>query len=80
MLLGIGLHASLAFFPSFWPVQDRNASDGGGFDWFLHAVHGFRMPVFFLLSGFFTAMLWRRRGTVALVIHRARRIWCWSRS
>ena len=23
MLLGIGLHASLAFFPSFWPVQDK---------------------------------------------------------
>ena len=74
MLLGIGLHAALAFFPSFWPAQDRGATDGGGFDWFLYAVHGFRMPVFFLLSGFFTAMLWRRRGTVALVAHRARRI------
>ena len=74
MLLGIGLHASLAFFPSFWPVQDKGASDAGGFDWFLYAVHGFRMPVFFLLSGFFTAMLWRRRGTVALVLHRVRRI------
>ena len=74
MLLGIGLHAALAFFPSFWPAQDRGATDGGGFDWFLYAVHGFRMPLFFLLSGFFTAMLWRRRGTVALVAHRARRI------
>jgi hypothetical protein len=40
MLLGIGLHASLAFLPSFWPAQDRGASDGGGFDWFLHAVRG----------------------------------------
>ena len=59
MLLGIGLHAALAFFPSFWPAQDRGATDGGGFDWFLYAVHGFRMPVFFLLSGFFTAMLGR---------------------
>ncbi|MEC8919877.1 MAG: acyltransferase family protein, partial [Actinomycetota bacterium] len=74
MLLGIGLHASLAFFPSFWPVQDKNASIGGPFDEFLIAVHGFRMPLFFLLSGFFTAMLWRRRGIVALVSHRVRRI------
>ena len=74
MLLGIGLHSSLAFFPSFWPVQDKNASAGGPFDEFLIAVHGFRMPLFFLLSGFFTAMLWRRRGTVALVFHRWRRI------
>ena len=74
MLLGIGLHASLAFFPSFWPVQDKNASIGGPFDEFLIAVHGFRMPLFFLRSGFFTAMLWRRRGIVALVFHRWRRI------
>ena len=74
MLLGIGLHASLAFFPSFWPVQDKNASIGGPFDEFLIAVHGFRMPLFFLLSGFFTAMLWRRRGTLALVSPRVRRI------
>ena len=74
MLLGIGLHASLAFFPSFWPVQDKNASIGGPFDEFLIAVHGFRMPLFFLLSGFFTAMLWRRRGLASLVSHRARRV------
>ncbi|MDP6868735.1 MAG: acyltransferase family protein [Acidimicrobiales bacterium] len=74
MLIGIGLHASLAFFPSFWPVQDKGTSTGGPFDEFLIAVHGFRMPLFFLLSGFFTAMLWRRRGTMALVSHRVRRI------
>ncbi|HAQ23058.1 MAG TPA: hypothetical protein DCR10_05870 [Acidimicrobiaceae bacterium] len=74
MLLGIGLHTSLAFFPSFWPVQDEEASFGGPFDEFLIGVHGFRMPLFFLLSGFFTAMLWRRRGTKPLVYHRVRRI------
>ena len=32
------------------------------------------MPVFFLMSGFFTAMLWRQRGLQALVAHRARRV------
>ena len=32
------------------------------------------MPVFFLMSGFFTAMLWRQRGLQALVTHRARRV------
>jgi len=74
MLLGIGLHASLSFFPSFWPAQDSAASIEGPFDEFLIAVHGFRMPLFFLLSGFFTAMLWRRRGMVKLVLHRARRV------
>ena len=62
MLLGIGLHASLAFFPSFWPVQDSTTNIDGLFDEFLAAIHGFRMPLFFLLSGFFTAMLWRLAG------------------
>lgn len=37
-------------------------------------IHGFRMPVFFLLSRFFCALLWRRRGLRALVIQRVRRI------
>ena len=27
------------------------------------AIHGFRMPLFFLVSVFFTAILWRTRGT-----------------
>lgn len=74
MLLGIGLHASLAFFPAPWWVQDRTSSFDGLFDEFLWAVHGFRMPVFFLMSGFFTALLWRRRGLGALLNHRLRRV------
>lgn len=74
MLLGIALHASLAFFPSFWPVQDNTSNIDGIYDEFLHAVHGFRMPLFFFLSGFFTSMLWRRRGLRSLVEHRLRRI------
>ena len=74
MLLGIGLHASLGFLPISWYVQDSSATWDGPFDEFLWAVHGFRMPVFFLLSGFFTAMLWRRRGLRALLNHRLRRV------
>ncbi len=74
MLLGVGLHASLAFFPAPWWVQDRTSSLDGLFDEFLWAVHGFRMPVFFLMSGFFTALLWRRRGLGALLNHRLRRV------
>ena len=74
MLLGIGLHASLAFFPAPWWVQDRTSGYDGLFDEFLWAVHGFRMPVFFLMSGFFTALLWRRRGLGALLNHRLRRV------
>ena len=74
MLLGIGLHAALSFYPSAWPVQDAKASADGFLDEAVLAVHGFRMPLFFMLSGLFTALLWRRRGLRALLGHRLRRI------
>jgi hypothetical protein len=74
MLLGVGLHSSLAFFPAFWAVQDRTAGLTGFYDEFFWAVHGFRMPVFFLMSGFFTSLLWRRRGLGSLLGHRFRRV------
>ena len=74
MLLGVGLHAALTFFPTVWPVQDRTAGYHGPWEEMFFAVHGFRMPAFFLLSGFFTAMLWRRRGLPALIRHRLRRV------
>jgi peptidoglycan/LPS O-acetylase OafA/YrhL len=44
------------------------------YEFALHAIHGFRLPLFFLVSGFFTAMLWRKRGLKALAKHRAMRI------
>ena len=74
MLLGVALHAALTFFPGVWPVQDRTAGYHGPWEELFFAVHGFRMPAFFLLSGFFTAMLWRRRGLWSLIRHRLRRV------
>lgn len=72
MLLGIGLHGALAYTPVPWILQDDRQHEWFGL--FFHGVHGFRMPLFFLISGFFTAMLWRRRGLNALLQHRIRRI------
>lgn len=72
MLLGIALHASLSFFPSFWMVADCRQDPAFGV--FFSAIHGFRMPLFFVMSGFFSAMLLRRRGRGALVNHRFRRV------
>ena len=65
MLLGIVLHSALAYTAGLWPVQDSQNSDGLGFC--VVAIHGFRMALFFLLSGYFTAMLWRKRGSQALL-------------
>ncbi|NNE00982.1 MAG: acyltransferase family protein [Pirellulaceae bacterium] len=75
MLLGIVLHGSLSFIDlpaEAWPVHDVKTHVG--FDVFMGMVHGFRMPLFFLISGFFTAMLWRKRGLLALIEHRLKRI------
>lgn len=72
MLLGIGLHAALAYIGVGWVVSDDAPSAGLGV--LVSAIHGFRMPLFFLLSGFFSAMLWRRRGLAHLLSQRVRRI------
>ncbi|WP_168566439.1 acyltransferase family protein [Crateriforma spongiae] len=74
MLLGIVLHGMISFLPvaSGWAVQDSRQADGFGV--ILSMIHGFRMPLFFLISGFFTMMLLRRRGIPALLWHRFRRI------
>ncbi|AMV40288.1 acyltransferase family protein [Planctomyces sp. SH-PL62] len=72
MLLGIVLHGSLSFFPSFWMVADRRQASGFGI--LFSAIHGFRMPLFFVMCGFFSAMLLQRRGRGALVKHRFRRV------
>ncbi len=72
MLLGIALHAALAYIGAGWVVSDQRTSAGLGM--LVAATHGFRMPLFFLLSGFFTAMLWRRRGPAYLLSQRARRV------
>ena len=75
MLLGIVLHGALAFIPGAWVVSDASVEgDGTPFAWLTMAIHGFRMPLFFLMSGFFTAMLWRQRGLRALVRQRAQRL------
>lgn len=73
MLLGIALHSALAYITiPFWPVMDEARSVV--FDVLFSAVHGFRMPLFFVISGFFTAMMWRKRGIGSLTWHRFRRI------
>ena len=72
MLLGIVLHASLSFFPSSWMVTDIRQDSAFGI--VFSAIHGFRMPLFFVMCGFFSAMLLHKRGCGALVKHRFHRV------
>ncbi len=72
MLLGVALHASLSFIAFPWPVHDTQRSDL--LPLLLVAVHGFRMPLFFLLSGYFTMLVYTRRGLRSLLEQRLKRI------
>jgi peptidoglycan/LPS O-acetylase OafA/YrhL len=71
MLLGIVLHAALAYSGIPWVATDGRVPALAGA---VVVIHGFRMELFFLLSGFFSAMLLERRGLRGMVGHRARRI------
>ena len=73
MLLGIVLHGLLSFLPiPIWPVQDINQSEFYFIP--LMFIHGFRMSLFFFISGFFIMMMWQKRGTFSLLRHRTKRI------
>ncbi len=73
MLLGIVYHCALSFaIGDAWMVRDVRQSKV--LFVFQDFVHGFRMPLFILVSGFFTAMLWRQKGLKALLWHRCRRV------
>ena len=79
MLLGVLLHAGAFLLPiEFWPVHEawarETAPEANVYAWILSVIHGFRMPLFFLLSGFFTAMLSQSRGLQRLWRHRLKRL------
>lgn len=74
MLLGLVLHAAISFVGfEAWPAVDVK-SEPKIFAPILDSIHGFRMPLFFLVSGFFSAMMFRKRGLQGLVKQRLLRI------
>jgi hypothetical protein len=72
MFLGVVLHAALAYTDSAWIVIDQPMNQY--LRLIVPAIHSFRMPLFFLIAGFFTAMLWKRHGKNKMLSERAKRI------
>ncbi|PAW82394.1 MAG: hypothetical protein B9S27_03085 [Opitutia bacterium Tous-C8FEB] len=72
MLLGIVLHSLMSFMPCPWPVQDSRQNDL--FFIPVAVIHLFRMPLFFLLSGFFAMFILQKQGVRGMLQHRTRRI------
>jgi glucans biosynthesis protein C len=61
MFLGIYLHAVVAYSPNGgWPWRQTELTRT--LDWSLSVIHVFRMPIFYAMAGFFTALLLARYG------------------
>jgi len=76
MLLGVVLHLSINYIEGpedpIWPFRDASRTPLAGV--LVLAIHTFRMPAFFVLSGYFAAMLLDRRGAAGFVRNRLQRI------
>jgi len=76
LLGGILLHAIMNYLPGYrecnWPFSDNSTNAGLGILYFI--IHLFRMPLFFLIAGFFARLLRQRLGTKGLIKNRLRRI------
>jgi surface polysaccharide O-acyltransferase-like enzyme len=76
MILGIVLHAGMFYLAEPLPGQHlfTDSTRSPVFDWLFLFIHNFRMPLFFLLSGFFTALLVEKRGLWGTYRNRAARV------
>ena len=76
MLLGLVLHSAANYthtpLQDAWPYQDAHRNIL--FDISLGLIHVFRMPVFFVMAGFFAALLLTREGVKGFITHRIRRL------
>ena len=77
MLLGLVLHTALGYTtgsPSDMELPYQDAQTSRFFDGLVSFIHIFRMPTFFVMSGFFAALLYTRRGAKPFLRHRIDRL------
>lgn len=74
MWLGILLHVAINHTTGPSPLPWRDAQTAPVADLILLFIHAFRMPVFFILAGYFVALLVARRGPRGMLAHRMRRL------
>lgn len=84
MLLGVVQHAAMAYMVRpmdkvLWPLRADTVPGGTQpsntfFDLLLWWVHCWRIPMFYVIGGFFAAMLVRRRGAGGYIHHRIQRV------
>jgi glucans biosynthesis protein C len=75
MIAGVFFHAALAYSPmlhGMWLTADTQQSTV--VDWISWFTHLFRMPLFFVIAGFFVAYLITKRGMGGMIWNRTKRI------
>jgi fucose 4-O-acetylase-like acetyltransferase len=74
MWLGIVLHVAINHITVDSPLPWRDPKTSPVADVLLLFIHSFRMPVFFMLAGFFVALLAARRGADGMLKNRGLRL------
>ncbi len=74
MWLGIVLHVAAIHMVQDSPLPWRDDRTTKLADLLTAFIHAFRMPVFFILAGYFVALLVRRRGVAGMLGNRLRRL------
>ena len=74
MWLGIVLHVAINHITVDSPLPWRDPKTSPVADLLLLFIHSFRMPVFFVLAGFFVALLAARRGADGMLKNRGLRL------
>ena len=77
MLLGVILHSALTYnitnHGEVWNLKDPETTNIAT-DFLVLLIHSFRMPIFFLIAGFFGAMLFYERKPMKIISNRISRI------
>jgi glucans biosynthesis protein C len=74
MWLGIVLHVAVIYAATEVVLPWRDEARTPAADLLMAFIHAFRMPVFFILAGFFVALLLQGRGPAGMARHRAMRL------
>lgn len=77
MMLGLVLHSALTYgsveYPEGWDLKDPYTTSLF-FDFIVLIIHLFRMPIFFMIAGFFGALLFYERGPQKMMKNRFQRL------
>ena len=77
MMLGLVLHTCITYTVTVvggaWPIKDPTTTHLS-MDWLVFTIHIFRMPIFFVVSGFFGALLFYERSAWRMIRNRLSRV------